>query len=224
MNQIIIDKKHAIGTACTLCLYSVDKYCAAINRLREKKEEIEHTEWMAQDYREKMINQEIEKTQNTVNQLYEEIRKQIDIIEENSMDLEEFLSIDDGELQGALLAVQTMGKDMPDEIRRSLVEKFRGQQKPLAILKSSFDKAGISTKYFDELIFSADSRIGELDNLAWKLTVQPGKDIMVANAFARSIEKFAVDLGVTLGRQWDSAEMGQAFIDSLRQAVFGQTK
>ena len=70
------------------------------------------------------------------------------------------------------------------------------------------------------MIFDAETRVNKLDELAYRITVQPHNNMMAAVDFANEMNKFAKDFGVDLPeRLSDFVDLSGAFNDALRAAA-----
>ena len=130
--------------------------------------------------------------------------------------MEEYLDLGPGELQGSLMVVQTVGDRLPIQSRSTILEKFRGQHQSLLLLKEAFEKADMSSTSFEGLLFSVESRMDELEDLADHLIMQEGSDLLRVSRFARRLEAFATDMGVTLSADWRAFDgLQDAFLKEL---------
>lgn len=220
MNQIIIDNRHKIDSACQLCFYALDKYHKAVEAFHEEKRRIIESLYI-QEEKERMVNRAAEALSNTVNGHYAEIKSNLDMIREAANEMEGLLDIGE-DLQNALSVVKALGKDMPSETRLALVNQFKGQRQALVILKTAYDSVGIPAEpYFEGLILDVSSVLKELDDRAYRITGQPGTNLMVAVSFGRELEKFAVSMGVELTKSFgDIVDTSNALNEQLR-AVMG---
>lgn len=220
MNQIIIDNRHKIDSACQICFYALDKYHKACQAFNEEKRRIAASPYIQQE-QERMVNRAAEALSNTVNGYYAEIKSNLDMIREAANEMEGLLDIGE-DLQNALSVVKTLGAGMPSETRLGLVDQFKGQRQALIVLKSAYDSVGIAAEpYFEGLIFNASGVMDELDDRAYRITGQPGTNLMVAVSFGRELEKFAVSMGVELTKSFgDIVDTSNALNEQLR-AVMG---
>lgn len=220
MNQIITDNRHKIDTACQLCFHALEKYNKAVDGFNNQRQQITASPYIQQE-KERRINQEEEKLVRSVAGYYEEIRHNLDVIRDAAVEMEDLLDIGQ-EFQNALSVVKTLGKAMPSETRISLVEGFKGQRQALIILKAAFEDVGISSEpYFKGLILNASKEVDALDEMAYRLNSQPGKNVLVAVSFASSLEKFAEALGVKLAKRFADLVDTTGAVNQRMRAVMG---
>ena len=220
MNQIIIDNRHKIGAVCQLCFYELDKYNKAVEAFHAEKHRIAATPYIQQE-QERMVARAAEALSNTANGHYTEIKKNLDMIREAANEMEGLLDIGE-DLQNALSVVKALGKDVPNETLWALVNQFKGQKQALAILKVAYEAANISAEpYFKGLIFNASNELDQLDDMAYRMVVQPGADDMIVIRIGTALEKFALSLGVELTKRFrDIVDTSDALNRQLR-AVAG---
>lgn len=220
MNQIIIDNRHKIDTACQLCFYALDKYHKACQTFNEEKRRIAATPYIQQE-QERMVNKAAETLSNAANGHYTEIKKNLDVIREAANEMEGLLDIGE-DLQNALSVVKALGADMPSETRLGLVDQFKGQRQALIVLKAAYASAGIAAEpYFEGLIFRVSGVLDELDDRAHRITGQPGENMLVAVSFGRELEKFAVSMGVELTKRFEDIVDASDALNRQMRAVMG---
>lgn len=202
MNQIITDNRQKIASHCTRCFYALEKYNNAVNVFNQERRRIDPLPYI-QEEKERMVNKAAEQLQATANAQYEEIKSSLDTIKAAAVEMEDLLDIGE-DFQNAISVVKTLGERLPVEACGALVERFRGQKKALAILKAAYEKAGIDAEYyFKGLIFDAAARVDGLDELAYRIAIQPGDNMLVAANFARELEAFAAAMGVELPKRFN---------------------
>ena len=220
MNQIIIDNRHKIDTACQLCFYALDKYNAAVEAFQEEKRRIIATPYIQQE-QERMVNQAAEALGKTAQAHYEEIKQNLEAIRTAAGEMENLLDIGE-DLQNALSVVKTLGKSLPSETRVGLVDQFKGQRQALTILKSAYESVDISAEpYFEGLIFSSSAALDQLDDMAYRIVAQPGTNLLVAVSFGTELEKFAVSLGVGLSKSFSGIVDTSGALNGQLRAVMG---
>lgn len=219
MNQIIIDNRHKIDTACQLCFYALDKYHKAVEAFQKEKSRIAALPYV-QSEQERLVNQAAESLAKTVQAHYEEIKHNLEDIRTAAGAMENLLDVGQ-DLQNALSVVKALGSAMPEDTRHELVEQFKGQYKALIILKAAYLAASISAAYyFDGLLFKSADVLDELDDMAYRIAVQPGGNMLAAITFGRKLEKFAVSMGVDLTRKyWDIVDDSSAIDAQIRAAA-----
>lgn len=220
MNQIVIDNRHKIDTACRMYFLMLDKYHKAVEAFHEEKRRIAASLYI-QEEKERMVNRAEDALKNTANNCYEEIKKNLDVIRAAAGEMENLMDIGP-DLQNALSVVNSLGKSMPSETRIRLVEEFKGQRQALTILKTAYEAAGITAEpYFEGLISDVSKELDELDDAAYRMVGQPGKNMFVALNFGRDLEKYAESLGVQLtGKYRDTVNTAGALNRQMR-AVMG---
>lgn len=219
MNQTIIDNRRKIDTACRSCFLTLDKYHKAVEAFGEEKRRIAAMPYIQQE-QERLVDRAAESLNNTVQGFYEDVRRELDVIRQAAGEMEALVDIGD-DLQNALAVVTSLGKALPGETRIRLVERFKGQTQALIILKAAYEVAGIQTEpYFKGLIFSTSQALDNLDELAHRMTVKPGANMMLAVNFGSELEKFAESLGVELTSKFrETADVTATLNAQLRAAM-----
>lgn len=219
MNQIIIENRHKIDTACQLCFYTLDKYNKAVEAFHEEKRKITATPYIQQE-QERLVNRAAETLRNTALAHYEEIKHSLGDIRTAAVEMENLLDVGE-DLQNALSVIKALGKSLPSETRVGLVNQFKGQRQALTILKTAYESADISAEpYFEGMIFSSSAALDQLDDMAYRIVMQPGTDLMVVVSFGTELEKFALSLGVELTKHFrDIVDTTAATNQQLRAAA-----
>lgn len=221
MNEIITNNRHKIDTACSLCFYALSKYNDAVEAFHTECRRIDPLPYV-QEEKERLANRAAEALGRAAAAQYEEIRGRLQDIRAAAAEMEKLLDIGE-DFQDALSVVKALGEAMPTETCFALVERFKGQRQALAILKAAYEAAGITSKsYFEGLIFDTSAQVDKLDEMAYRIAVQPGDNILVAAAFARELEKFADNMGVDLSKRFsDIVDTSAAMMAQLRAAGLG---
>jgi len=220
MNQIIIDNKHKIDTACQLCFYKLSDYNKAVEEFHQKRHEITNAVIYSQREQERQVNEAAETLSKAAQVCYDEIKHNLDTMRGAAAEMENLLDIGE-DLQNALSVVKKLGQAMPRETRFGLVRQFKGQKQALLILKAAYEDAGLVAElYFEGLVFSADTYLDKLDDMAHRIVAQPGQDSLVVISFGTELEKFADSLGVELTKRFgDIAGTYAGLTDVLRSAA-----
>lgn len=202
MNQIIIDNRHKIDTACQLCFRALDKYSKAMDAFQEEKHKIEAQPYV-QEEQERLIAQAADKLHNTVSAYCVQIKNAVATIRDASSEMAEQLDIGE-ELQNALSVVKALGDKMPASIGTDLAEMFKGQRNALLMLKAAFSAAGIytATAVFDELIANASRNLIELEAQTDRLAESTGTDMLAAYRLGQALEALAESMGVDLTQRF----------------------
>lgn len=220
MNQIIVDNRHKIDTACQSCFFALDKYHKAVNAFNEEKRRIAATPYIQQE-QERMVNTAVEKLKTAVQGFYEEIKRNLDTIREAAGAMENLLDIGE-DLQNALSVVKALGGSLPAETRIKLVEQFKGQRQALSLLKAAYEFEGIAAQpYFQGQILNSAKEMDALDDQAYRLVSKPGENMMVAVNFGRDLEKFAEALGVDLSKKFEEIVDTSDAMNAQLRAVMG---
>ena len=219
MNQIIVDNRHKIDTACQSCFYVLDKYHKAVNAFNEEKRQIAATPYIQQE-QERMVSKAADTLKNTVQGFYEDVQRNLDVIHTAAEEMDQLLDVGE-DLQNALSVVKTLGKALPGETRIKLVEQFKGQRQALSLLKVAYASAGIAAEpYFQGFILNTASKLQELNNMACRLVAAPGENMMVAVNFGSNLEKLAESLGVELTKKFrEVVDISDALNVQLRAAM-----
>lgn len=220
MNQIVIDNRHKIDTACRSCFLTLDKYHKAVAAFGEEKHRIAATPYIQQE-QERMVNRAAESLNAAAQGFYEDIKHQLDVIRQAAGEMESLLDIGE-DLQNALAVVKALGKSLPGETRIRLVDQFKGQIQALTILKAAYEAEGITAEpYFKGLIVNTAQTLDDLDDKAYRMTVKPGTNMMVAVNFGSDLEKFAESLGVELTSKFRETADVTATLNEQLRAVMG---
>lgn len=220
MNRIVIDNRHKIDTACQLVFSQLGRYDAAVDTFRAEKLRIKPLPYIEQE-KEKMVNKAAAALAQSANQSYAEIHAQLEIIGVAAGEMENLLDLGE-DLQNALSVVKHLSKELPSDIRFSLVEQFKGQKKALEILKSAYEASGIDSQpYFKGLIFDTDSYIEKLDSSAYTISIQPEAGMLKVSAFAKEIETFADLMGVELSKKASDWYDTSKYYEAELRAAFG---
>lgn len=219
MNQIIVDNRHKINTACQICFFALDKYHKAVNAFNEEKRRIAATPYIQQE-QERMVNQASDALKNSAQGYYEEIKRNLDTIRAAAGEMENMMDIGE-DLQNALSVIKALGGSLPGETRIKLVEQFKGQRQALSLLKAAYESAGITSQpYFQNLILNTAKELDALDDKAYRMVVAPGENMMIAVNFGRDLEKFAESLGVDLTKKFgEIVDTSDALNAQLRAAM-----
>lgn len=219
MNQIIVDNRHKIDTACQSCFFALDKYHKAVNAFNEEKRRIAATPYIQQE-QERMVNQASDALKNSAQGYYEEIKRNLDTIRAAAGEMENMMDIGE-DLQNALSVIKALGGSLPGETRIKLVEQFKGQRQALSLLKAAYESAGITSQpYFQDLILNTAKELDALDDKAYRMVVAPGENMMIAVNFGRDLEKFAESLGVDLTKKFgEIVDTSDALNAQLRAAM-----
>lgn len=218
MNQIVIDNRQKIASACSRCFSALDGYARACNDFRAEQKRIEPLPYI-QEEKERMVSDAAKTLESVASSQYEEIRKALEDIKVAAVEMADILDIGQ-DFQNALSVVKQMGTDLPFEVRSALIAPFKGQKHALEILKAAYDAADLSPElYFKGLIFAPESRISALDDDAFRITVQPGDNLLVAATFAQGLESLADDLGVELSTRFkDMTDLSTAYTAAIYKA------
>lgn len=201
MNQIIIDNRHRIDTACRLCFYELNKCNKAIEEFLEEQRRIAATPFIQKE-QERMVKKAEDAMTGKLQAYYGEIKGNLADIRSAAGEMDGVLDIGE-DLQNTLSVVKALGNDMPVETAKALVELFKGQQQALKILKTAYESVGISTEhYFDLPLLSSAVALNKLDDLAYRLVVQPDTSFTDFVTFGNELEKFAVSRGVELTKRF----------------------
>lgn len=220
MNQIIVDNRHKIDTACQSCFFALDKYHKAVNAFNEEKRRIAATPYIQQE-QERMVNTAADNLKATVQGLYEEIKRNLDTIRAAAGEMESLMDIGE-DLQNALSVVRTLGASLPGESRVKLVEKFKGQGQALSLLKAAYESVGITAQpYFQGLILNTAKELDALDGKAYRMVAAAGENMMVAVTFGSDLEKFAESLGVDLTKKFREIVDASDALNAQLRAVMG---
>lgn len=219
MNQIIIDNRHKINTACQNCFHALNKYHKAVEAFHEEKRRISASPYI-QAVQEQMVSSAAESLAKTAQIQYEEISRNLADIRHAAGAMESLLDVGEA-LQNALSVVKVLGSAMPEETRRRLVEQFKGQYQALVILKAAYEAVNLPAEhYFNGLLFSSAGELDELDNMAYRLVIQPGTDVLAEFKFGSKLEKFVVSLGVDLSPKYrDVVDISNAMNEQIRVAA-----
>lgn len=95
------------------------------------------------------------------------------------------------DLQAAINLVSAVGKNLPYETRQNLVKSFTGRKQALVALRSLFAANGVDESEIEEFIFDAGNWCDNLDDAAFSLTVQPGKNILPLVELGKRLTRFA---------------------------------
>ena len=220
MNQIIIDNRKKINTACQSCFLMLDKYHKAVNAFHEEKRRIAAMPYI-QAEQERMVNQAANALQTSAQGYYDEIKHNMDVIRKAAGEMESLMDIGE-DLQNALSVVKVLGKSLPGESRVKLVEQFKGQRQALCLLKATYESTGITAEpYFKGLIFEANRVMDELDGQANRMVSKPGDNMMVAVNFGSNLEQFAESLGVELTKKFREIVDTSDALNAQLRAVMG---
>ena len=202
MNQTVIENRHKIDTACQLCFYKIDEYYKAVSAFNADKHRIAALVQYSEQEKERQVKVAMESLQNTVQSYYAEIKSNLDKIRVAATEMESLLDIGE-DLQNAISVVKALGKALPVESRLKIVELFKGQRQALVLLKAAYAAADITDKpYFEGLIIDIASELDTLEDKAYRLTIQPGTDTIVAVNFGSALEKFATTMGCELTKKF----------------------
>lgn len=220
MNQVVINNREKIGTACHNCFRALDSYHKAVEAFGAEKQRIASTPYI-QAEKERQVNQAADKLRNAVQGHCEQIQRELETIRTAAEEMQNLMDIG-ADLQNALSVVKSLGKALPSESRFKLVEQFKGQYQALAILKAAYEAVEITTEpYFKGLIFDTSRAVKDLEDKAACLADKPGENMMIAFSFGNDLEKFAQTLGVELpARYRDTVDTSAAMSRQLR-AVMG---
>lgn len=190
------ENRNKIATAVELCFYQLEKYNRAHNDYAEELRKID-----ASPYNQ-MMQGNMRKTAEEAfcaqaKAVYDEMHNQFEVMRIAAREMAATLDIGD-EFQNTLATVSALGENLPAEVRRALIQPFKGEMHMLQLLKSSFATSGLSTAYFDELIRDPDKTIDDLDDAALALVMQPGDGVMRMLDVGKSLEKFAANEGAEL--------------------------
>lgn len=220
MNQIIVDNRHKIDTACQSCFYTLDKYHKAVNAFNEEKRQIAATPYIQQE-QERMVNKAADTLKNTVQGFYEDIQRNLDVIRTTAVEMDQLLDLGE-DLQNALSVVKTLGSALPGETRIKLVEQFKGQRQALSLLKAAYASVGITAEpYFKGLILNTANELQELNDMASRMVSVPGENMMVSVTFGRNLEKFAEAMGVDLTKKFREIVDTSDALNAQLRAVMG---
>lgn len=217
-NQIIKDNQHEIDTSCQLCFYALDKCSERMKEFSAEERRIAATLYV-QEEKERMVKRAADVLRAEVQKDYEEIKGNLEIMRKAAAEMDAVLDVGPY-FQNALSVVKALGKDMPEKSITALVAQFKGQNHALVLLKAAMESEGIvSTEhYFKDLIFNADSTMDQLDELAYRLAVQP--DQWTLCCFGNELEKFAQSLGVKLSKRFrDIVDTSEALNQQIRAAA-----
>lgn len=219
MNEIIATNRHKIDNACSLCFFALSKYNDAVQAFHAERRRIDPLPYV-QEEKERMANSAVETLGQVAAAQYKEIHDNLESIRAAAGEMEKLLDIG-GEFQNALAVVKSLGKALPADVRLSLVEPFKGQKQALSMLKAAYEAEGITSEYyFKDLIFDASVQVDKLDEMAYRVAVEAGDNLLVAAAFARELEAFAAALGVELSRRFsDVVDTDAAVMAQLRTAA-----
>jgi len=220
MNETIANNRNKINAACQLCFYTLDKYFKAAEAFHEEQHKILASLYIEAE-KERMVNRATEALCNTVNGYYAEIESNLSEIRGAASEMECVFDVGE-DLQNALSVTKMLGADMPNETCFKLVEQFTGQRHALTILKAAYEAAGIPTEhYFEGLIFDASSALDRLNGMAYRITVDPGENLMEAVSLGSELEKFAVSLGVDLTKKFRDIVDTSSALNRQLHAVMG---
>lgn len=219
MNEIVIDSRHKIDTACSLCFFALGKYNDAVQAFHAERRRIDPLPYV-QEEKERMVNSAKKTLGQVAAAQYEEIKGALQDIRAAAGEMEKLLDIG-ADFQNALAVVKSLGKELPVDVRLSLVEPFKGQKQALSMLKAAYEAEGITSEYyFKGLIFDASDQVDKLDEMAYRIAAEAGDNILAAAAFARELEAFAAALGVELSRRFsDVVDTEAAMMAQLRSAA-----
>lgn len=220
MNQVVINNREKIGTACHNCFRALDSYHKAVEAFGTEKQRIASTPYI-QAEKERQVNQAADKLHNTVQGYCAQIQRELDTIRTAAEEMQNLMDIGE-DLQNALSVVKSLGKALPPEVRIKLVEQFKGQYQALTMLKAAYEAVEIpSEPYFKGMIFDAPRTVKELEDKAACLADKPGENVMVAFNFGNDLEKFAQALGVELTTGYRDAVDTSAAMSRQLRAVMG---
>ena len=220
MNQIIIDNRHKIDTACSLCFSELEKYNNDQKAFHDERSRVNALPYI-QSEKEKMVNDAATALAEKANRHYNEIHSNLEDIRAAALEMESLMDIGE-DLQNALSVVKTLGKDVPFETRSALVEPFKGQRQALVILKAAYEGADLGTEpYFKGLVIDTAKEVDKLDDEAYSLVGQAGKNILPAFTFAKNLEGFADVLGVKLTKRFSDMVDGSEARNEQMRAVMG---
>lgn len=220
MNQIIVDNRHKIDTACQSCFFALDKYHKAVNTFNEEKRRIAATPYIQQE-QERMVNTAADNLKATAQGLYEEIKHNLDTIRAAAGEMESLMDIGE-DLQNALSVVKALGASLPGESRIKLVEQFKGQRQALSLLKAAYESVGITAQpYFQGLILNTAKELDELDDKAYRMVAEPGENMMIAVNFGSDLEKFVESMGVDLTKKFREIVDTSDALNAQLRAVMG---
>lgn len=200
MNQIIKDNQHKIDTACHLCFLTLDKCSRAMKEFSAEERRISELPYI-QEEKERMVKRATDVLGSALQKHYEEIKDNLESMRKAVAEMDTVLDVG-ADFQNTLSVVKTLGKDMPEKSIAALLEQFKGQNQALVLLKAAMESAGIvaTEHYFKDMIFNSDSTMDQLDELAYRLAVQP--DQWTLCCFGDELEKFARTLGVELSKSF----------------------
>lgn len=219
MNKQIVFKRDRINTACSLCFYELEKYNNDQKAFHDERSRVNALPYI-QSEKEKMVNEAAAALSEKATRHYNEIHSNLEDIRAAALEMENLLDIGE-DLQNALSIVKTLGKDVPVETRSALVEPFKGQRQALVILKAAYEGADLGTEpYFKGLVIDVAKEVDKLDDEAYSLVGQAGKNILTAFTFAKNLEGFADVLGVNLTKRFsDMVDVSEARNEQIRAAM-----
>ena len=218
MNDTVLENRKKIATRCKLCLYALGEYKKAVDAFQQERKRIDALPYI-QEEKERLLSDAAQILSESATAQYEKIKGELDEVRGFAIEMEDDLSLDNDLMNAA--ALFKLGRNLSTETVKRLVEQFRGQKQGLLILKAAGEDAGLDTEfYFKDMIFDAETRVNKLDELAYRITVQPHNNMMAAVDFANEMNKFAKDFGVDLPeRLSDFVDLSGAFNDALRAAA-----
>ena len=220
MNPTVNENRHKIDTACQLCFYKIDEYYKAVSAFNVDKHRIAALVQYSEQEKERQLKAAMESLHNTVQGYYAEIKKNLDVIRTAATEMENLMDIGE-DLQNAISVVKALGKALPAESRLKIVEPFKGQRQALTLLKAAYAAEEITDKpYFEGLIINVADELDALEDKAYRLTVQPGTDTIVAVNFGSALEKFAAAMGCKLTKKFrDIVDTTEAMNAQIRAAA-----
>lgn len=218
MNQKVIDNRKSIDTRCKLCFSALGRYKAAVDTFQQERQQIEEKPFLPFE-KERQISVAAKKVAAVSEKEYGEISGLLGEIRGFAAGMEK-MDIQDGDLMNALEIVK-MGTGLAPDIISDIVQQFKGQRQALLVLQAACEGAGIQKEhYFKDMIFNADTRVEELDDMASRITIHPENGLLAAAEFAKALEKFAGDMGVELSsRVNDWADFSGVYAQAFRAAA-----
>lgn len=219
MNEIVKDNRHKIDTACHRCFLSLDRYKDAVSSFHQECQRIGQTPYI-QSEKERQTAEASEKLAKKAAAEYDVLHECLEHMRTAAGEMERLLDIGE-DFQNTLSTVNTLGKALPVEQRSTLIEPFKGQMQVLSILRAAYKAADIDPEYyFKDLIFNTAARLDGLDELAYRIAIQPGRNPVTVIDFAAELEKFAAALGVELTHRFhDLVDTSAALNSAIRSAM-----
>lgn len=219
MNEIVKDNRHKIDTACQRCFLALDRYNDAVSSFHQECQRIAQTPYIESE-KERQTAEASEKLAKKATAEYDVLHECLEHMRTAAGEMEHLLDIGE-DFQNTISIVKTLGKALPVEQRSTLIEPFKGQMQALQMLSAAYRAVDLDPEYyFKGLIFYTAARLDSLEDLAYRIAAQPGRNLVAVIDFATELEKFAAALGVELTHRFhDLVDTSGALTAAIRSAA-----